>query len=35
MVPDLFEPTEDIRTNCAGIYPNLQAAQQTIESNIL
>ena len=35
MVPDLFEPTEDIRINCAGIYPNLQAAQQAIESNIL
>lgn len=35
MIPDLFEPTEDIRAGCAGIFPDLQAAQRAIESNIL
>lgn len=35
MIPDLFEPTEDILNSCAGIYPDLRAAQKAIESNIL
>ena len=35
MIPDLFEPAEDIRANCAGIYPDLHMAQQAIESNAL
>lgn len=35
MIPDLFEPTEDIRSNCTGIYPDLKAAQQAIKLNLL
>lgn len=35
MIPDLYTPTEDLRTGCAGIYPSLHAAQKAIEKHIL
>jgi len=31
MIPDLFEPPEELRASCAEIYPNLLAAQRAIE----
>ena len=30
MIPDLMEPTEDLRAGCAGIYPSLLAARDAI-----
>ena len=30
MIPDLMQPTEDLRQNCAGIYPDLLAARDAI-----
>lgn len=35
MIPDLFQPAEDLYKGCAGIYPSLCAAQRAIEANIL
>ena len=35
MIPDLFPPTEDIRKNCAGIYPSLFEARDAIADGIL
>ena len=35
MIPDLFPPTEDIRENCAGIYPSLLDARDAIADGIL
>ena len=35
MIPDLYQPTEELRRGCAGIYPSLCDAQKAIEANIL
>lgn len=35
MIPDLFPPTDELRKNCAGIYPDLIEAKQAIEANFL
>ena len=35
MIPDLFPPTEDLRTGCAGIYSSLHEAQCAIAANDL
>ena len=35
MIPDLFPPTEDLRTGCAGIYPTLYEAQQAVAAGAL
>lgn len=35
MIPDLFEPAEDVRAGCAGIYPDLCAARRAVESGEL
>lgn len=35
MIPDLFEPTEDLRAGCAGIWHSLSDAQAAIEAGEL
>ena len=35
MIPDLFPPTDDLRKNCAGIFPSLIEARKAIEANCL
>jgi len=35
MIPDLFQPTEELRKGCAGIYLSLCEAQKAIAANIL
>jgi len=35
MIPDLYQPTEELRKNCAGIYLSLCEAQKAIAANIL
>jgi len=35
MIPDLYAPTQDLRTGCAGIFDSLSAAQKAIEAGIL
>ncbi len=35
MIPDLYAPTQYLRTGCAGIFDSLPAAQKAIEAGIL
>lgn len=35
MIPDLYLPTDDLRTGCAGIYPSLFEAMQAIAADTL
>ena len=35
MIPDLFQPTEELRRNCAGIFESLTAAQDAIMHGLL
>ena len=35
MIPDLFEPTEELRRNCAGIFESLTAAKDAITQGLL
>ena len=35
MIPDLFQPTEELKSGCAGIFPSLTAAKEAIEQGTL
>ena len=35
MIPDLFQPTEELRQNCAGIFESLTRAREAVESGLL
>ena len=35
MIPDLFEPTEELRKGCAGIFESLTKAQEAIANGVL
>ena len=35
MIPDLFQPTEELRIHCAGIFHSLTEAQKAIASGVL